>query len=161
MSQTSTSDHIIHFKSRLFINKNHLCKLRHRKKLLENFRKFISQERHIRILIWRAYCLRQFVFIWTYSVSNFVIKIWFLRKSLLRLFVKITKDHLSKMSFIFFISFVAKLKISNPDSVWVKYKKDGFHVEHLFSGDRYLLVSRARRRGPDGKIRRVRKINTS
>ena len=28
---------------------SHLCILRHRKKLLENFRKFISQERHIRI----------------------------------------------------------------------------------------------------------------
>ena len=33
------------------INLSHNFKLRHRKKVLENFRKFISQERHIRILI--------------------------------------------------------------------------------------------------------------
>ena len=35
----------------------HICKFRHRKKDLENFRKFISQERHIRILIESAYRL--------------------------------------------------------------------------------------------------------
>ena len=29
--------------------RGHLCKLRHHKKVLENFRKFIPQERHIRI----------------------------------------------------------------------------------------------------------------
>ena len=36
---------------------SHRCKLRHRKKVLENFRKLISQEPHVRILISSAYCL--------------------------------------------------------------------------------------------------------
>ena len=36
---------------RLIIDMSHLFKLRHRKKVLENFQKLISQERHIRILI--------------------------------------------------------------------------------------------------------------
>ena len=40
-----------------FIDMSHLCKSRHRKKVLKNFRKFISQERHIRFLICSAYCL--------------------------------------------------------------------------------------------------------
>ena len=35
----------------------HFCRYRRRKKFLENFRKFISQERHIRILISSTYCL--------------------------------------------------------------------------------------------------------
>ena len=35
----------------------YVSKLRHRKKALENFGKFISQERHIIILICRACCL--------------------------------------------------------------------------------------------------------
>ena len=30
----------------MIINMSHLCKLRHRKKVLENLRKFISQEPH-------------------------------------------------------------------------------------------------------------------
>ena len=34
---------------RLIINMSHFCKLGHRKQVLENFRKFISQERHIKI----------------------------------------------------------------------------------------------------------------
>ena len=38
------------------INLSHLCKLRNRKKGLENFEKFISQERHTRTFIWSAYC---------------------------------------------------------------------------------------------------------
>ena len=41
---------------RLITYISHLYKLRHRKELLENFRKFISQERHIRILIKGAHC---------------------------------------------------------------------------------------------------------
>ena len=31
------------------LNMSHLCELRHRKKVFENCRKFISQERHIRL----------------------------------------------------------------------------------------------------------------
>ena len=38
-------------------NKSYLCKLRHRKKVLKQFRKFISQDQHIRTLIWSAYYL--------------------------------------------------------------------------------------------------------
>ena len=34
-----------------FQNISYLCKLHHRKTVLENFRKFISQERYFRILI--------------------------------------------------------------------------------------------------------------
>ena len=34
---------------RSIINESHLCESRPRKKVLENFRKFISQERRIRI----------------------------------------------------------------------------------------------------------------
>ena len=41
---------------RLITYKSHLYKLRHREEVLENFRKFISQERHIRILIKGAHC---------------------------------------------------------------------------------------------------------
>ena len=35
---------------------SNLCKLRHRKNLLNFFRKFISQERHTGIPFWIAYC---------------------------------------------------------------------------------------------------------
>ena len=38
-------------------NKSYLCKLRHRKKVLKHFRIFISQDQHIRTLIWSAYYL--------------------------------------------------------------------------------------------------------
>ena len=42
---------------RLITYKSHLYKLRHREEVLENFRKFISQEWHIRILIIIIPCL--------------------------------------------------------------------------------------------------------
>ena len=58
MPLTSTSDLKISFKvQRLIINMSHNSELRHRKKVFENFRKFIVQEQHIRILIYGAYCL--------------------------------------------------------------------------------------------------------
>ena len=41
----------------LIIHISHLCKLGHRKRVLKNFRKFISQERHTIFLICIAYCL--------------------------------------------------------------------------------------------------------
>ena len=50
---------------RLAAHYSRLCKLRLRRKSLENFRKFTSQERHIRILIWSAY-----YFILTYSSND-------------------------------------------------------------------------------------------
>ena len=40
----------------LIVNMSHLCKLGHRKKVLENFRRFISQEQLIRILSRSANC---------------------------------------------------------------------------------------------------------
>ena len=60
---------------RLIINMSHLFKLRHRKKVLESFRKFISQERHIGILIWTARWLYfNLHFKWNITVLSF--KIW-------------------------------------------------------------------------------------
>ena len=41
---------------RFIIEISHIFKLCHRRKALKNFRKFISQEQHIRILIKGAYC---------------------------------------------------------------------------------------------------------
>ena len=53
-------------------NMSFRCKLGHRKNVLENFRKFISQERHIRSLIKGAY---KFYFsqFWIIKVSSFKI----------------------------------------------------------------------------------------
>ena len=71
----------------LVINYIHLWKLRNRKKSLENFRRFISQERYIRILIWSACCLYFNVF-FNYKSCSYS-KLWFLLKSLSRKIKKI------------------------------------------------------------------------
>ena len=71
---------VFRFNFCLFVNMSHLYKLRHRKNDLKNVRKFISQERHIRILIWSVYNLSLFQLTFQMRI-RFILKIWFSRKS--------------------------------------------------------------------------------
>ena len=78
----------------LFINR-HPCILHHRNKVLENFRKFISQERHIRISIRSAYWQKYIFSIQTYCLN--VNKVHYQNM----LSTKIVITNLGKLSLLF------------------------------------------------------------
>ena len=74
---------------------SHLCKSRHRKKVLENFLKFISQERHTRILNWSAQCLYPNLFLNRNEVHN-------LNMNFTKIVITNFHEKLRKLSFMFF-----------------------------------------------------------
>ena len=96
---------------RFIINKSHFYKWRHQKNL-ENLWKFISQERHIRILIWSFYENRYYEFsrkgtkMILYSSTKF--RWW-------KVFAKIEETSQ------FWNLKVSSFKFSNPDSLELKW----------------------------------------
>ena len=87
--------------------RQHFCKKRHRKKVIENVRKFISQERYLIIFIWSAHCL--------YFTEIDITNLQEISRKLS--YIIFSKNHMMKDCFKVAMSTVAGVKFWNSDSL--------------------------------------------